>query len=56
MWKGGQDQNIENDTDKIIDGFIKKVKPKPFTAEFISAIDIWRRSFEGQGILIVQLR
>ena len=56
MWKDEQGQNNGNDTDQIIDGFLHKLRPKPFTAAFISVIETWRRSFKNQGILIFQIR
>ena len=54
MWKNEKDQNNEKDTDALVEDFILIIKPKPFTAAFVSKINKWRQSLEGTGNLIFQ--
>ena len=51
MWKNEKDQNNEKDTDALVEDFILIIKPKPFTAAFVSKINKWRQSLENTGNL-----
>ena len=54
MWKNENDINIEKGTDALVEDFIQIIKPKPFTAAFVSKINKWRQSLEATGNLIFQ--
>ena len=54
MWKNEKDINIEKGTDALVEDFIQIIKPKPFTAAFVSKINKWRQSLEVTGNLIFQ--